>query len=456
MRLLPAVMALAGVMITGAGSSISECHAQQHLTLSQALELAQDRNTEIQRQQNQVALEANAVDQARAAFRPNLSLSVGSSTDLGRSFDETAGRLETRRSQRLSFRASSSMTLYDGSARQSELRVARLGLDVAEGDLKRTGGRIAYLTASQYLRTVAATKLIRVAEENLESQRLQLDRIQAYWEQGVRSHTDVLQQEAALASAELSLLNARQTRDAALLQLKELLGMGPGTSLELVDVELETEAPPEAGSVDQLVRAALEQRLEIRSQELLIEAAELGVSSARAQKLPSVGLSVSGGTSYSSTARNASFAGQLLDRNPSASIGLSMSVPVFDRGVTRTSSRRARLRALNQELALDEQRREIALAVQQAVLDVRAAAKKLDVAAAQRASAAEALAAMATRYQTGNATFVELSQTRAQSVNAEVSWVEALHERHMAEIALAYHLGEDALAQALTKLSGGS
>ncbi|MFO8077614.1 MAG: TolC family protein [Thermoplasmatota archaeon] len=296
-------MALAGVMITGAGSSISECHAQQHLTLSQALELAQDRNTEIQRQQNQVALEANAVDQARAAFRPNLSLSVGSSTDLGRSFDETAGRLETRRSQRLSFRASSSMTLYDGSARQSELRVARLGLDVAEGDLKRTGGRIAYLTASQYLRTVAATKLIRVAEENLESQRLQLDRIQAYWEQGVRSHTDVLQQEAALASAELSLLNARQTRDAALLQLKELLGMGPGTSLELVDVELETEAPPEAGSVDQLVRAALEQRLEIRSQELLIEAAELGVSSARAQKLPSVGLSVSGGTSYSSTGK---------------------------------------------------------------------------------------------------------------------------------------------------------
>ena len=70
----------------------------------------------------------------------------------------------------------------------------------------------------------SAEELIAVERENIAAQRQQLERIQAYWEQGTRSRAaDVLQQQATLAAAELRLLNAEQRRQLAELRLKETL-----------------------------------------------------------------------------------------------------------------------------------------------------------------------------------------------------------------------------------------
>ena len=414
------------------------------IDLDRAIRIALDRNTDLQRQMNQVSLNQTTVDQARAQLYPDLNLSISPSERFGRTFDQTIGTIENQRSESLSLRASSNLNLFNGFADQSTLKSARLGLNASQEDLERTRQTVAYEAASRFFTLFATDELIQVEEEDIASQRQQLERIEAYWEQGTRARADVLQQEAALASAELRLVNAESSRDLAELRLKEILQINPLGEMEFTGPSLDNLTTERIDyRADQLFREALERRPDLKSQELQIAAAEEQIREARSGLLPKLNLSLGVGTSYSSLNQLSTFSDQLLDLNPDASIGLTLSIPIFDRARTKSSVERARVQVKNEQLALENLEQDVALAVQRALLDYQTALKRLEVTTAQQAAATEALAAMEARYDNGASTFVELSQSRAQQVDAAGSWIEAVYDVELARLAVEFQRSSD-------------
>jgi len=415
------------------------------IDLDRAIQIALEHNINLQRQTNQVRLNQTSVDQARAQLYPDLNLSASSSERFGRTFDQTIGTVENQRSESLSLRASSNLNLFNGFADQSALKSARLGLDASQEDLERTRQTVAYETASRFFTLFAAEELIHVEKENITSQRQQLERIHAYWEQGTRARVDVLQQEAALASAELRLVNAESSRDLAELRLKEILQIDLLAEAEFTGPPLSDLATERIDyRADQLFQEALERRPDLKSQELHIAAAQEQIREARSGFLPKLNLSLGAGTGYSSLNQLSTFSNQLLDLNPDASIGLTLSIPIFDRARTKSSVERAQVQVKNEQLALENLEQDVALAVQRALLDYQTALKRLEVTTTQQAAAAEALAAMEARYDNGAATFVELSQSRAQQVDAAGSWIEAAYQVVLARMAIEFQRSGDA------------
>ena len=414
------------------------------ITLDQALEIALERNTELERRKNLVALDQVNLDQKRADYYPDLNLSISPSERLGRSLDPASGQIENQRSESLSVRASSSVNLFNGFADQASLEAAQLGLQASRVEYAWSEESIALETVSRFLRIFVEDELVRVEEENVSAQERQLERIRAYWQQGTRARADVLQQEAALAGAELRLLNAQRNRELTVLRLRELLRLDPLEEAEFARLSVaDLNLKPVDYQVDELIRDALAQRPELQAQELRIEAAEEQVRAAGAGLWPTLSLSLAAGTEYSSLNQASGLSEQFLDLNPGATVGLSLSIPLFDRERTSSSVERARVQARTEQLALENLEQEVAFEVQQALLDYETARKRLKASLAQKQAAAEALAATEARYDVGAATFVELSQLRAQYVDAAGAWIEAMYEVVLEQLAVEFYRGSD-------------
>src|SRR5690625_564805 len=237
---------------------------------------------------------------------------------------------------------------------------------------------------SAYLALVERQEQIYILEENLESQQQQLGQIREFTNVGTRPISDLYQQEANVAAAELDLLNIQSLYQLAEANLIQILQLDPFRNYEFVapsvdDLPLE----PEQYQPGELLRSAFDLRSDLAARAFTIGAAEEGIRVARSSRWPSVNLSAGFGSSYS-TIRPMSFQDQFFDTNRSGSIGLPLSFPIFDRRVTRNNVQQARVDLANAELAFENARQGTAVQVRQAYLDYLAAKKRVDVANTQR------------------------------------------------------------------------
>jgi outer membrane protein len=103
-------------------------------------------------------------------------------------------------------------------------------------------------------------------------------------------------------------------------------------------------------ALQEVYGAALEQRPEIRNAKLGIETSELNIKMAKAQRLPTVGVSASAITNTTSMSSNAW--GSQLKNNFNLGAGLNVSIPILDNRTTKTAVNKARLQKENYELDL--------------------------------------------------------------------------------------------------------
>jgi outer membrane protein len=95
----------------------------------------------------------------------------------------------------------------------------------------------------------------------------------------------------------------------------------------------------------------------------------------------------------------------------------------------------------NAQLALEDQRQQVALEVRRAVLDRTSAVARLEAADAQVEAAQQALTATEARYDAGVATLFEVSQARASFVDAASAQVRARYTLVFQDRVLDYYTG---------------
>lgn len=411
------------------------------ITLPEAIELATARNIDVLRAENALRSAQARISTAQGAFQPNLSVSAGPNVryQLGRSDD--ALLTSNNASGSFSVGLSSGYTLYNGSADRASLAQAEQLARATDINIGRTAQNITYAAITAFYEIATARELIDVAREALESERSQLERVRAFTEAGTRPIADQYAQEATSASAELRLLTAQRNLEVAKLGLVQLLRLDP-----LRTYDFPTPAPVEVSDVlaspePSLVDQALARRPEIAAQQARIAAATEGIRIADATNAPTITVSGSIGSSYSTQDERDGFGSQLLTQNPNAGIGLSLSLPIFDRNRAETAEAQAQIDYENELLTMTELRQQTTLEVRQAVLDLNTARAQLDAAQRQFAAAQQGLDVEQTRYETGVSTLTELSQARARFVEAQGQVVQARNTLELRRNGLIFVLG---------------
>jgi outer membrane protein len=408
------------------------------ITLQDAIRIALAQNTQVRFARNSLLLDSLAIRQAKNAFLPNLSASSSASQDVangsgGNPFSASIG-------------ASSGMTIYNGGQNRNILSLARTNAAAGAADVARTRQSLVFTVASDYLALITQQQQLRVQQENLTAQEQELTQLQEFVRRGTRPIGDLYQQQAAVASTRLAMVNARRATEVAKVNLIQELVLDPrleytfATPVDSTAVPADTTAPPlQVFNLDSLISVAFQQRVDLRAQALRVQAAQTEIAIAEGGRKPTVSGSAGYGTGYNSGS-DQGFATQLNQRR-GGSVGVNVSVPILDRGAVSIARQRAQVQLENELLTMRDLEQSVALDVRRAYLDYLSAGESFAAATAQERAAALALQAAQTRYRVGLATLVEVTLARASLIQAQSAVVSARSSLIFQQALMSYYTG---------------
>jgi len=440
--LLGIVLGVAAVPTLGAQQPVGSAPAPATLvTFDQALKLALVQNTGVKQAQNTAALSSASVTQSKLAFLPNLNVTANTAQDYGRNFSTTDGQIFNTTTNTLNAGISSSVTLFDGMKSVANLRSAQANEDAGEQDLSRAKQTAVFTVASNFLALVTQQQQLDVQQQNLTAQEALESQISQFVKAGSRPISDLYQQQATVASARASVVTTQNAVELAKVDLIQTLQLDPRGSYQFQPPALaDTAAVNAKFNLDSLLDRAFAQRPDLGADASRVQAAQQDVKAASASRWPTISLT-GGYNSGVSSAADASFLNQL-DQRRGGSIGVGISIPIFDRGATQAASERAQISEDNAKLALSTQRQQVALEVRRAYLDYDAATQQLAAADAQQKAASLAVSTTLQRYQVGAATLVEVTQARATQVQAQSAYITAKNNLVFQQSLMSYYTGE--------------
>ncbi|PEN07986.1 transporter [Longimonas halophila] len=442
--LLPFCILILLVHLTPVGA---QAQSDETITFDEAVTIALDQNTDLQRAINDVQRQDATIRQRQFDFGPNLNLSTSTTRQFGRSFSQEEGAIVNQTTDIFRVNANSSITVFDGFNNIASLREANRQGEASELNLERTRQDVVFTVMEQYIALSQSKQEVEVRRGEVEFQEQQLEQIQEFVDAGARPTSDLFQAEADLAQAEQQLLQAQREVEVNNTRLIQTLQLDPfGTyTFEAPDVDPAALEMREY-AISEMLDNAFDRRVDLRAQEANVRASEAGVRIAQSNYWPSLSVNMGYGSNWSSTVgalpgnTDPSFF-DVLDSRRGGNIGFSLSFPIFDRLQRRTQTAQARANVREAEYALQDRRQTVALQVRQAILDYRNAQKQLEAAESRLESARRLRNAAQERYNLGSASIVELSQATRDFTDAASAKVQAEFDVAFQQKRIAYQMG---------------
>jgi len=304
--------------------------------------------------------------------------------------------------------------LYAGGAVDASRAASRHDLDGSEASRRQVAADLALMGRLSYWDTVRAEAGLEAATANEQRARRLLADTQALRDAGMAVNADVLAAQSRLASARVGVVRAETRRLDAHSQLRSLLHLAAGDTIELAD-RISASLPAEPAPLPDLHAEALAHRPELAAVD-----AELGALAERerlalAPARPSVSLAAE----WDLARPNLRYFPLTDTWNDSWSVGLIAGWTLFDGGKTRADARSAQAGRRAAAAQREELSRTVALEVEVSRQDLLAALNAVEASDEARAAAVERERASRERLDAGLATMVEILDAQSELAAAE-------------------------------------
>ncbi|WP_414477992.1 TolC family protein [Prevotella sp.] len=245
-------------------------------------------------------------------------------------------------------------TVWNGGRNTKTVKQNKINEDMAETDSAMTANSIQEQIIQLFTQIVYTGEAIGVNKENLETCKANEERGKTLVEVGKMSRADLAQLTAQRAEAEYNVVEAENNVKNYKRQLKQLL--------QLTDTDFDVSIPSttdemaleQIPALNDIYRNALANRPEIRNAMLGIESSNIGVSIAKAQRMPTVSLNANIVTNTTSMSDN-DWDVQMKN-NFNVGAGVTVSIPLSDNRQTKTAINKAMLQKQNYMLDLENER----------------------------------------------------------------------------------------------------
>jgi hydrophobic/amphiphilic exporter-1 (mainly G- bacteria), HAE1 family len=310
------------------------------------------------------------------------------------------------------------------------VEAARLNALSAAQRTQLARAQVLLMADQAYFQALEGNALIRVANETISTRQVVVDLTNALVESKLRSELDSSLALVALEEARLLLLQADARQKGAQAQLSAALGFRYPQQFTLDDDTIKT--PNEQAQLAALLTEAFRNRPEAIAVRYRRDAALQNAIAEKKARLPVVSFI----GAYGRTP-----AGDDLVRETYAVAGVNVAVPILDGGRISARSSEATLTANAVSKEVEALEDEIARDVNLAWLNVTITRKKIEVTASLLASATKAMDLAKARYQSGVASFVELSQAELGMTQAEIENATAKYEYQIGLTTLDFQAG---------------
>ncbi len=395
------------------------------LTLQQCIDSALLNNISVQKQANQYASQRLQYTQSKADISPNISGSAGQSWIFGRSIGAD-NIYHAQNSSQTTFNLSANIVLFDGLQMKYNIDQARANMQASEANMQAIQSQIRMNISSMYLQVLLCKELLKVAENQLEDTQLKLQRDSALVAVDRLPEGELYTLQAQAAREELEITQRQNNLQLALLDLAQ--------AIELENVSEFNIAMPSAEELhggllpnnEEVYQTALQHRPEIKAIEYQIQANESALKGTKSAYSPTLSAGANVGTGYYDMqgADNQPFGTQMRD-NFSASVGLNLQVPIFDKLQTSTRVKQQKLALQNAILDLEQQKNDLRKEIDQSYYNARNAYAEQIAAEKAEQSTAEALRYITQKYEAGRATAYEYQEARNNHLQAESTRLQA-------------------------------
>lgn len=343
--------------------------AQQKLwSLEECIKYAWDNNLKIKQQELVVEESDNNLLQSKLNYVPSVSASVSHSMNWGRSVNMNDLQIiENQLSQSTSASARASINLFEGMAKNNDLKSKQVIREISVQEVSRIKNDISIEIARSYLQVLLSKEILNTAKSSLASIEEQVARTKKLVDAGSQAYSSLLEIQAQLATEKLQLTNAENQVSSNLLSLKQLLDLSTDSSFDISLPNLDNFVSDFKGvSVDELYSGSLNLP-QVKSVRLSRDNSNLQLAIAKGRSYPTVSFTAAYG-SYFSDSRDVAFMTQFNEnRNPSLSFGLS--IPVFNSWRTNTAIRNARIEVKKSDINVKSQEQLLYKEIQQAAND---------------------------------------------------------------------------------------
>ena len=134
--------------------------------------------------------------------------------------------------------------------------------------------------------------------------------------------------------------------------------------------------------------------------------------------------------------------GKQLDNNLNKSVGLSLSIPLFNRMSTRNSVRQAKLNRDMQELQLETAKKSLFKEIQQAFCNAENAKKQYESSIIAQEAADAAFMLVKKKYENEKATSTEFNEAKQKRLKAQTDKLQAWYNYLFKAKIIAFYAGE--------------
>lgn len=376
-------------------------------------------------------------------------------------FDQSTGTVEYRTvnigkgiSNNHSNTISASIPIYTGGKLSGTIDQAKanykyylVGEQKAYNDMRET-------VTNSYYGMLQADNVQNLSRESVNRLEEHLKNVKAQYDVGVVAEVDVLRSEVELADAQQTLIQAENAYHIAEATLNKIVGLPMDTTLKLQDSMQYT---PYDNDMKYCLDYAAEHRPDLEQARQNVEAAKGALKVARSGYMPQVSASAS---------QNWNDTNWPGDENGNWSVGVGVSMNIFDTGVTLSKIHGAEADLAKAEESYRDAVDSIMLEVRSTYLNLREAEKRIKTTEVAVAKAEEDYHIAQVRYMAGVGTNTDVLDAQVALTDAQNNYVQSLYDYNTSKTSLETAIGvpmafphtvtveEAALEQASAEVNG--
>jgi outer membrane protein len=440
--------------------AILPMHAQEYWDWNQCLDQALSNNIQLKLNEINVALSDIQQRQNKLAFTPSIGLTGSGSYALGRTVDVTTFQFVTQPVQAGQIQFNISQPLFEGlrnihayKAAQLDFRAARLDNDALKED-------ISLQVMNAYLNVLNAEEQYEQAKNQLMRSKEQYGIQKNLVESGAMAERMLVDLDAQVANDTYNEILLQQQVALAYMALKTILQLDQNKELKLVTPEImEPLSIEPLPMVTDVFRDAMGIRPEIRSGQLRVESARKNIQVAKGAYLPSLNLFSASQTNVSDRFSERKFSDTILapigfvagtgesvvtflpqstiekvpiaaqfGNNFTFNVGISLSVPIYNKRAFYFNTQRSRLALAQAELNLKGLEYNLFNSIKEAHIRASGSAENYKAAQKNRAAAELSYSFALERAANGDISQLEVNLTQSNLFIAQSRATQAKFE----------------------------
>ena len=362
-------------------------------------------------------------EKSKSSRLPNLNGTISQSMSSGNTIDPITSDYVTQQIHSTSPSISTSVTLFQGNQIRNQIKQNKLLVEQNSLYLEEAKNNVTLSITEAFLQALYDKEAISIAQNNLTSSEKEVSRSKARLDAGsiaMKDYTDAVSQ---AATNKYSLIAVKNTYAQQIIVLKQLLELTPEETFEIAVPETENTMVGLVPDKIEVYNQALNNLPEIKASLVNKSATEKALDIAKGGYLPTLSLSGSLGSGYTSIQTNDFF--NQMNLNFNQRVGLSLSIPIFNRNETKAQVQTAKINIEKADLESQTVRKELYKKIETSWQNATASEEQLAASKVALDAASESYKLAQKKYELNDLSTTDLVVSQNTYTNAQQNYIQS-------------------------------